>query len=96
MRVVQDSSAPLQRGVLPCQVQVLGLEGPDCGQVLATAPVPAPHCLTSIQFSPSSRLLLLAYGRCWIVVMPGSGLGQACSLPVTLCVVQSRSLGKAD
>lgn len=38
--------------------------GADFGEVLGRRPIKAAHCLTSIQFSPTSQLLLLAYGRC--------------------------------
>lgn len=47
------------------QVRIYSLEaGPGFGAVLRARPVRAAHCLTSIQFSPTSEHLLLAYGRC--------------------------------
>ncbi len=45
------------------QVRIYSLEPAFFGQVLQAAPVRAAHCLTSIQFSPTSRHLLLAFGR---------------------------------
>ena len=60
----QQQLAPL----LQHEVQVLSLEQASRGEVLARAPVQAAHCLTSVQFSPSSRFLLLAYGR-WVLGM---------------------------
>lgn len=47
------------------QVRIYSLEaGAGFGAVLRARPVHAAHCLTSIQFSPTSEHLLLAYGRC--------------------------------
>jgi hypothetical protein len=37
--------------------------GGGFGSILGRRPVKAAHCLTSIQFSPTGHLLLLAYGR---------------------------------
>ena len=46
------------------EVRIYSLEpGPGFGAVLQARPVRAAHCLTSIQFSPTSQHLLLAYGR---------------------------------
>ena len=45
------------------EVRIHSLEPASFGQVLQAAPVRAAHCLTSIQFSPTSRHLLLAFGR---------------------------------
>ena len=36
---------------------------PHFGEVLASRPIKAAHCLTAIQISPGSRHILLAYGR---------------------------------
>eukprot|EP00850_Spirogloea_muscicola_P014702 SM000107S14068 [mRNA] locus=s107:376089:382541:+ [translate_table: standard] len=45
------------------ELRVYSLEESTFGQVLASRAVRAAHCLTSIQFSPSSSHILLAYGR---------------------------------
>ncbi|KAL6767333.1 hypothetical protein ACKKBF_B34855 [Auxenochlorella protothecoides x Auxenochlorella symbiontica] len=45
------------------EVRVLGLRAPWFGLVLRARRVHAAHCLTSVQFSPCSRHLLLAYGK---------------------------------
>lgn len=39
------------------------LEAATLGQVLHAKQIRAAHCLTSVQFSPTSEHLLLAYGR---------------------------------
>lgn len=39
------------------------LEAASLGQVLHAKQIRAAHCLTSVQFSPTSEHLLLAYGR---------------------------------
>ena len=45
------------------EVRVYSLEAPSLGQVLHAKQIRAAHCLTSVQFSPTSEHLLLAYGR---------------------------------
>ena len=54
--------APLQAGVV-YELRIYSLREASFGQVLAARPVRAAHCLTSIQFSPTSKHVLLAYGR---------------------------------
>eukprot|EP00898_Chlorokybus_atmophyticus_P003935 jgi/Chlat1/4542/Chrsp29S04591 len=51
------------------ELRVYSLEQASFGAVLAAVAVRAAHCLTSIQFSPSSRHLLLAYGRRHIALL---------------------------
>ena len=52
------------RGQAAYEVRVYSLApGGGFGSVLGRRPVRAAHCLTSIQFSPTGQLLLLAYGR---------------------------------
>lgn len=62
-----NSSSPKQHPAGGQQViyelRVYSLEECTFGQVLASRAVRAAHCLTSIQFSPSSAHILLAYGR---------------------------------
>ena len=45
------------------EVRLYSLEACSFGQVLRAVRIRAAHCLTSIQFSPTSQLLLLSYGR---------------------------------
>ncbi|KAL3828318.1 hypothetical protein ACJIZ3_017120 [Penstemon smallii] len=45
------------------ELRVYSLEKATFGSVLASRAIRAAHCLTSIQFSPTSEHLLLAYGR---------------------------------
>ena len=45
------------------EVRVYSLEAASLGQVLHAKQIKAAHCLTSVQFSPTSEHLLLAYGR---------------------------------
>lgn len=43
---------------------MFSLSGESFGAVVGAKAIRAAHCLTSIQFSPTSQHLLLAYGRC--------------------------------
>ncbi|XP_010542908.1 PREDICTED: uncharacterized protein LOC104815976 [Tarenaya hassleriana] len=45
------------------ELRVYSLEKDTFGSVLVSRPIRAAHCLTSIQFSPTSEHILLAYGR---------------------------------
>ncbi|KAK1412639.1 hypothetical protein QVD17_34049 [Tagetes erecta] len=45
------------------ELRIYSLEEANFGSVLISRPVRAAHCLTSVQFSPSSEHILLAYGR---------------------------------
>lgn len=45
------------------ELRVYSLEDATFGTVLASRAIKAAHCLTSIQFSPTSEHILLAYGR---------------------------------
>jgi len=45
------------------ELRVYSMEQHSFGKILHARPVRAAHCLTSIQFSPTSDYLLLAYGR---------------------------------
>lgn len=57
-----SASTASARGPL-FELRVYSLEGPTFGQILHARPIRAAHCLTSIQFSPTSDHLLVAYGR---------------------------------
>ncbi|XP_075487100.1 uncharacterized protein LOC142526524 [Primulina tabacum] len=65
--VTGASTSPTRHPVLAHQVvyelRIYSLEAAAFGSVLASRAIRAAHCLTSIQFSPTSEHLLLAYGR---------------------------------
>ncbi|PSR98346.1 Activating molecule in BECN1-regulated autophagy protein [Actinidia chinensis var. chinensis] len=65
--VMGVSTSPTRHPISAHQViyelRIYSLEEATFGFVLASRPIRAAHCLTSIQFSPTSEHLLLAYGR---------------------------------
>ncbi|XP_059652607.1 uncharacterized protein LOC132299799 [Cornus florida] len=54
---------PISAHKVMYELRIYSLEEATFGLVLASRAVRAAHCLTSIQFSPTSEHLLLAYGR---------------------------------
>ncbi|XP_071940683.1 uncharacterized protein [Coffea arabica] len=54
---------PISAHKVMYELRVYSLEEATFGMVLASRAIRAAHCLTSIQFSPTSEHLLLAYGR---------------------------------
>ncbi|KAL3506291.1 hypothetical protein ACH5RR_031673 [Cinchona calisaya] len=54
---------PISAHKVMYELRVYSLEEATFGLVLASRAIRAAHCLTSIQFSPTSEHLLLAYGR---------------------------------
>ncbi|XP_024031297.1 uncharacterized protein LOC21394628 [Morus notabilis] len=54
---------PLSAHQVVYELRIYSLEEATFGTVLASRAIRAAHCLTSIQFSPTSEHLLLAYGR---------------------------------
>lgn len=46
-----------------CELRTYSIDAHRFGQVLSARAIKAAHCLTSIQFSPTSSHVLLAYGR---------------------------------
>ena len=50
-------------GDLRYELQVFSLLASNFGQVIASRPVLCANCLTSVQFSPCSEHILIAYGR---------------------------------
>ena len=46
------------------EVRIYSLGRKSFGTLLQRRRIRAAHCLTSVQFSPTSQHLLLAYGRC--------------------------------
>jgi len=68
MMVVCEAFPSLDRRVpgLPAflyELRVISLEKQNFGQVLRSRAISAGHCLTSVQFSPGSDMILLSYGR---------------------------------
>lgn len=45
------------------EVRIYSIVGSSCGEVVWAKRIRAAHCLTSLQFSPTSEHILLAYGR---------------------------------
>ncbi|KAG9141575.1 hypothetical protein Leryth_022247 [Lithospermum erythrorhizon] len=54
---------PISAHQIMYELRIYSLEEATFGSVLASRAIRAAHCLTSIQFSPTSEHLLLAYGR---------------------------------
>ncbi|KAL1808600.1 hypothetical protein ACET3Z_025590 [Daucus carota] len=54
---------PISAQEVMYELRIYSLEEATFGLVLASRAIRAAHCLTSIQFSPTSEHLLLAYGR---------------------------------
>ncbi|KAK3001667.1 hypothetical protein RJ639_022513, partial [Escallonia herrerae] len=54
---------PISANQVVYELRIYSLEEATFGLVLASRAIRAAHCLTSIQFSPTSEHLLLAYGR---------------------------------
>ncbi|XP_072987690.1 uncharacterized protein [Typha latifolia] len=54
---------PLSSHKVIYELRIYSLEEATFGKVLASRVIKAAHCLTSIQFSPTSEHILLAYGR---------------------------------
>ncbi|XP_062218862.1 uncharacterized protein LOC133918807 [Phragmites australis] len=54
---------PLPSNRVIYELRVYSLEEETFGDILASRAIRAAHCLTSIQFSPTSEHILLAYGR---------------------------------
>ncbi|KAL6571364.1 hypothetical protein OROHE_003007 [Orobanche hederae] len=54
---------PFSAHQLMYELRIYSLEEATFGSILASRAIRAAHCLTSIQFSPTSEHLLLAYGR---------------------------------
>ncbi|XP_054801591.1 uncharacterized protein LOC129305634 [Prosopis cineraria] len=54
---------PISAHQVMYELRIYSLEKATFGSVLASRAIRAAHCLTSIQFSPTSEHILLAYGR---------------------------------
>ena len=61
----------MAKGMFPAQarqsvayeVRIYSISGSSFGEVIWAKRIRAAHCLTSLQFSPTSEHILLAYGR---------------------------------
>ena len=61
----------MAKGMFPAQgrqsvayeVRIYSISGSSFGEVVWAKRIRAAHCLTSLQFSPTSEHILLAYGR---------------------------------
>jgi hypothetical protein len=62
-------------------VRIYSVETASFGRVLRARPIKAAHCLTTLQFSPTSQHLLLAYGRCALA----AALAQERQVPIMQC-----------
>ncbi|MCH91281.1 hypothetical protein A2U01_0012207, partial [Trifolium medium] len=54
---------PISAHQVMYELRIYSLEEATFGSVLVSRAIRAAHCLTSIQFSPTSEHILLAYGR---------------------------------
>ncbi|XP_024533598.1 uncharacterized protein LOC9636947 [Selaginella moellendorffii] len=61
--VQSPTQHPISTQQVIYELRIYSLEEATFGEVLASKAVRAAHCLTSIQFSPTSGHILLAYGR---------------------------------
>ncbi|KAK9795574.1 hypothetical protein WJX73_004837 [Symbiochloris irregularis] len=62
MQAEQPETYPYHTGQR-YELRIYSLEPGSFGQILTSCPIHAAHCLTSVQFSPTSQLLLVSYGR---------------------------------
>ena len=58
-----NDSECYESGKITYELRVLSVEPATFGQVIVAKNLSAAHCLTSIQFSPTSQHVLVAYGR---------------------------------
>lgn len=59
----QDGVSAGQQSGFNYELRVISLEALTFGEVLQSRSISAGHCLTSVQFSPGSDMILLSYGR---------------------------------
>ncbi len=71
MGINMSMQGPMAKGPFPAQarqsvayeVRIYSISGSSFGEVIWAKRIRAAHCLTSLQFSPTSEHILLAYGR---------------------------------
>lgn len=93
-RSQQQAQAQPQQHTRPqgtYELRIYELDGQGRGRLAVARPIQAAHCMTSLQFSPSSGHLLVAYGRrhislCSMVVDKGCMLPVHSILEVYRCV----------
>ncbi|KAL5538878.1 hypothetical protein UlMin_043121 [Ulmus minor] len=64
------------------ELRIYSLEEATFGKVLVSRAIRAAHCLTSIQFSPTSEHILLAYGRRHVSLLKSIVLDGETTLPI--------------
>eukprot|EP00873_Tetraselmis_striata_P042308 jgi/Tetstr1/462572/TSEL_007558.t1 len=74
------SGTPINTSIY--ELRVFSLEKASFGRVMQARQIRAAHCLTSIQFSPSSEHLLLAYGRRHISLLRSLAADRGSIIPV--------------
>lgn len=73
---------PISAHQIMFELRIYSLEKSTFGSVLVSRPIRAAHCLTSIQFSPTSEHILLAYGRRHSSILKSIVIDGESSLPV--------------
>lgn len=73
------------------ELRIYSLEPGSLGQILRSCPLRAAHCLTSVQFSPTSQLLLVSYGRWGLTLILVTQMACADSASF-FCIVQRLSM----
>uniref|UniRef100_A0A5B7CDS5 Uncharacterized protein n=1 Tax=Davidia involucrata TaxID=16924 RepID=A0A5B7CDS5_DAVIN len=84
--VMGAATSPTRHPISACQVmyelRIYSLEEATFGSVLVSRAIRAAHCLTSIQFSPTSEHILLAYGRRHSSLLKNIVINGETSLPI--------------
>ncbi|KAA8550685.1 hypothetical protein F0562_002369 [Nyssa sinensis] len=73
---------PISAREVMYELRIYSLEETTFGSVLASRAIRAAHCLTSIQFSPTSEHILLAYGRRHSSLLKSIVINGETSLPI--------------
>lgn len=73
---------PISARQIMYELRIYSLESPTFGSVLVSRAIRAAHCLTSIQFSPTSEHILLAYGRRHSSLLKSIVVNGETSLPI--------------
>ncbi|XP_042026361.1 uncharacterized protein LOC121773545 isoform X2 [Salvia splendens] len=84
--VIEASTSPTRHPIsaqrVMYELRIYSLEKSTFGSVLASRAIRAAHCLTSIQFSPNSEHLLLAYGRRHSSLLKSVVIGGDTTVPI--------------
>ncbi|XP_057483599.1 uncharacterized protein LOC130770251 isoform X1 [Actinidia eriantha] len=73
---------PISARQVTYELRIYSLEKATFGSVLVSQAIRAAHCLTSIQFSPTSEHILLAYGRRHSSLLKSIVINGETSLPI--------------